>query len=40
MPLRQGRACVKFTPIALCFYDKIYKISFVIGAVKFYKALF
>jgi len=30
----------KFAPIALCFAIKIYKISFSVGAVKFYKALF
>ena len=30
----------KFAPIALCFTIKIYEISFVIGAVKFYKAPF
>ncbi|WP_297948951.1 hypothetical protein [uncultured Campylobacter sp.] len=40
MPLRQGRAFVKFAPIALCFAIKIYEISFAVGAKKFYKAPF
>ena len=35
-----GQSCIKFTPIALCFAIKIYKISFSVGAKNFIKLHF